>query len=37
MLSTFLNSSWESERVNLVFIPDLAEEVNKLIKQFPSE
>ena len=27
-LSTFLNSSWESGRVNLIFSPDLAEDVN---------
>ena len=36
-LSTFLNSSWESGRVNLIFLPDLAGDVNYLIKQFPSQ
>ena len=28
MLSTFLNSSWESGRVNLILLPDLVGDVN---------
>ena len=27
-VSTFLNSSWKSGHVNLIFLPDLAGEVN---------
>ena len=27
-LSTFLNSSWESGRVNVIFLPDLAGDLN---------
>ena len=32
MLSTFLNSSWESGCVNLICLPDLAGDVNYLMK-----
>ena len=36
MLSTFLHSSWEKGRVNMIFQPDLAVDVYQLIKQLPS-
>ena len=35
-LSTFLYSSWERGRINLIFSTDLAGDMNYLMKQFPS-
>ena len=37
MISAFLNSLWKSGRVNLISLPDLAGDVNKLMKHFPSQ
>ena len=36
MLSTFLYSSRERGRVNLILLPELAGDMNYLMKQFPS-
>ena len=35
-ISTLLHSSWEMGHVNLIFSPDLAGDVNQIMKQFLS-
>ena len=35
-LSTILHNTWERERVNLIFSLNLAGDVNKVMKHFPS-